>query len=161
MLDKERFLGVVDAAPLVAMDLVVVRGGTEILLGMRNNRPAQGFWFVPGGRIRKNEAMQTALARVARDELGLDVAALPTPPLHLGAFEHFYDDCFAGDVGVSTHYVVMGNLVELPAGSELAAADSQHSDLRWWPLAEAAVAPDVHCFTKDYVNAVLRRAGGQ
>lgn len=77
MLSKDVFLGVVDAAPLVAMDLVVVRGGNEILLGLRNNRPAQGFWFVPGGRIRKNETMQSALARVAHDELGLRVADLP------------------------------------------------------------------------------------
>jgi colanic acid biosynthesis protein WcaH len=87
MLSKDVFLGVVDAAPLVAMDLVVVRGGTEILLGLRNNRPAQGFWFVPGGRIRKNEAMQAALARVAHDELGLQLADLPVPPRHMGAFE--------------------------------------------------------------------------
>lgn len=157
MLSKERFLGVVDAAPLVAMDLVVVRGGTELLLGRRNNRPAQGWWFVPGGRIRKNEPMHAALTRVARDELGLDLASLPAPPEHLGAFEHFYDDCFAGDVGVSTHYVVMGNLLQLPAGTELAAADAQHSGVRWWPLQDAARAADVHRFTKDYVTAVLQR----
>lgn len=132
-----------------------MRGGTELLLGRRNNRPAQGWWFVPGGRIRKNEPMQAALARVARDELGLDLASLPTPPEHLGAFEHFYDDCFAGDVGVSTHYVVIGNLLQLPAGAELTAADAQHSGVRWWPLQDAARATDVHRFTKDYVTAVL------
>lgn len=157
MLDKTRFLSVVDAAPLVAMDLVVVRGGTEILLGQRNNRPAQGWWFVPGGRIRKNETMQAALARVARDELGLDLTTLPERPVHLGAFEHFYDDCFAGEVGVSTHYVVLGNLLQLPAGVALAAADAQHCDVRWWPLQEAAQADNVHRFTKDYVMAVLQR----
>lgn len=161
MLSKDVFLSVVDAAPLVAMDLVVVRGGTEILLGQRINRPALGWWFVPGGRIRKNETMQAALARVAAAELGLDVVSLPAAPVPLGAFEHFYDDCFAGDVGVSTHYVVMGNLIALPSTVELTVADAQHSSLRWWPLAEAADAPDVHSFTKDYVNAVLRRAGGQ
>ena len=155
MLSKDVFLSVVDAAPLVAMDLIVVRGGAEILLGLRNNRPAQDFWFVPGGRIRKNEPMQTALARVAQDELGLSLAALPQPPVHMGAFEHFYSDCFAGDVGVSTHYVVMGNLVQLPAGTELAIADAQHSAIRWWPLAEAVQSAEVHHFTKDYVDAVL------
>ena len=155
MLSKDKFLTVIDAAPLVAMDLVVVRGGAEILLGLRNNRPAQGFWFVPGGRIRKNEPMQAALARVARDELGLEAHKLPIPPLHMGAFEHFYADCFAGDTGVSTHYVVMGNLVQLPAGTELALADAQHKELRWWPLAEAQASDLVHRFTKDYVNAIL------
>lgn len=155
MLSKEVFLGVVDATPLVAMDLVVVRGGNEILLGLRNNRPARGFWFVPGGRIRKNEPMQAALARVAKDELGLEAGQLPSPPMHMGAFEHFYADCFAGDTGVSTHYVVMGNLVQLPEGAELAAADTQHSALRWWPLAEASASDLVHRFTKDYVDAIL------
>lgn len=155
MLSKDVFLGVVDAAPLVAMDLVVVRGDSEILLGLRNNRPAQGFWFVPGGRIRKNESMQAALARVARDELALDLGQLPAAPQHMGAFEHFYADCFAGDVGVSTHYVVMGNLVQLPAGTELSVADGQHSALRWWPLAEAQQAAEVHRFTKDYVDTIL------
>ena len=155
MLSKEVFLTVVESAPLVAMDLVVVRGGVEILLGLRNNRPAQGFWFVPGGRIRKNEPMQAALARVAQNELSLALADLPVQPRHMGAFEHFYTDCFAGDVGVSTHYVVMGNLVQLPTGAELGAADAQHSALRWWPLPEAAQCPEVHRFTKDYVDAIL------
>lgn len=155
MLSKEAFLAVVDAAPLVAMDLVVVRGGTEILLGLRNNRPAQGFWFVPGGRIHKNEPMRAALARVAQQELGLQLADLSPAPRHLGAFEHFYTDCFAGEVGVSTHYVVMGNLVQLPAGTELAATDAQHNDLRWWPLAQALASSQVHRLTKDYVDAVL------
>ncbi len=154
-LSGSSFLALVGTAPLVAMDLVIVRGGTDILLGRRRNRPAQGWWFVPGGRIRKNETMQATLARVAHDELGLALADLLAPPVHLGAFEHFYDDCFAGDVGVSTHYVVMGNLLELPADAVLAAADDQHIDLRWWPLNEAAQADKVHRFTRDYVTAVL------
>jgi colanic acid biosynthesis protein WcaH len=159
MLSNEKFLNAVVSMPLVAMDLVIVRGGTEVLLGLRNNAPAKGQWFMPGGRIRKNESMQAALARVAREELGLDLATVPRPPVHMGAFEHFYPDSFAGDVGVSTHYVVMGNLVHLPAGTELAAADAQHSALRWWPLARAAESADVHRYTKDYVTALLLSNG--
>ena len=154
--ERSRFVELVRDLPLISVDLVLVRDGREVLLGLRTNRPAQGSWFVPGGRIRKNETMQAALARVAHDELGLQLADLPVPPRHMGAFEHFYTDCFAGDVGVSTHYVVMGNLVALPAGTELAAADAQHSALRWWPLAEAQASAEVHRFTKDYVDAILR-----
>lgn len=159
MLDAETFLQVVASTPLVAVDLVVVRGDTELLLGQRNNRPAQGCWFVPGGRVRKNERLQEALARVAREELGLDMATLTQPPLALGAFEHFYDDCFAGDVGVSTHYVVLGMLLRLPAGTELAAADAQHSGVRWWSLEEAGQAAHLHPYTRDYVLALARGPG--
>ena len=49
MLDFDTLLGVVNHTPLVAVDLVQVRGGQEVLLGLRNNRPAQGFWFVQAG----------------------------------------------------------------------------------------------------------------
>ena len=60
-LSKESFSLACAALPLVSIDLLVTRPGTqgkELLLGLRNNRPAQGWWFTPGGRIRKNVAMQ-------------------------------------------------------------------------------------------------------
>jgi colanic acid biosynthesis protein WcaH len=56
---------------------VLVRGGNELLLGLRNNRPAQGSWFVPGGAIRKGEPRAAALQRVAARELQIaDLLAL-------------------------------------------------------------------------------------
>ena len=156
VLNADTFLSVVSAAPLVAVDLVLVRGGCEILLGLRNNRPAQGCWFVPGGRIRKDEPIQAALARVAANELDLQLAALPHAPTLMGAFEHFYPDCFAGsaeNVGVSTHYVVLGHLLHVPANFALPGFDAQHAELRWWPMPEAQASPAVHRFTKDYVDS--------
>ena len=108
MNEREHFVELLRGLPLVSVDLVLVRGGTEILLGLRTNRPAQGSWFVPGGRILKDEPRADALKRVAARELGIaDVAALK--PQLLGVFEHFYPDCFAGDIGVSTHYVVIAH----------------------------------------------------
>lgn len=154
MLVRDDFLFVVDKAPLVAVDLVVIRDMKEILLGRRNNRPAQGFWFVPGGRIRKNETMHVALERVAETELGLGEAIrqgrLFAEPF--GAFEHFYSDCFAGECGVSTHYVVLGHRLNVPAGFEPPRFDAQHADLRWWPIDEALGSDTVHRFTKDYLR---------
>lgn len=155
MLDKDSFLRAVDAVPLVAVDLVAVRGGAQILLGLRNNQPAQSYWFAPGGRIRKNESIQAALGRVARNELALDINRLPQPPGLLGGFEHFYDDCFAGDVGVSTHYVVLAHTVQLPPDWALPVPDAQHAELRWWPLEQALHADTVHRFTKEYVQRLL------
>ena len=80
MLNADIFLDLVARTPLVAVNLVLVRGGSEVLLGLRNNRPAQGFWFVPGGRIRKNEPLQSALARVADTELPGSTAIWPKFP---------------------------------------------------------------------------------
>lgn len=152
MLDREAFLSVVDRAPLVSVDLVLVRDGREVLLGLRNNRPAQGYWFVPGGRIFKNESMADALLRVGSGELGLGEAMRSGSLAFrlMGCFEHFYPDCFAGECGVSTHYVVLGHRADVPAGFELPEVDAQHAAYRWWPIEEALGAANVHRFTKDY-----------
>lgn len=154
MLDRSAFLAVVDRAPLVSVDLVLVRDGREVLLGLRKNRPAQGCWFVPGGRILKNEKIADALIRVASGELGLGEALGKGElcPRQMGCFEHFYPDCFAGECGVSTHYVVLGYRLDVPAGFELPVVDAQHAAFRWWPIEEALGAPDVHRYTKDYLQ---------
>ena len=60
MLSNADFLTVVRLTPLVAIDLIVTDGNRRILLGHRRNRPAQGTWFVPGGRITKNETLDAA-----------------------------------------------------------------------------------------------------
>lgn len=152
MLEHETFLQVVRHAPLVSVDLIVVRGGTEALLGLRNNRPAQGMWFVPGGRILKDERMQQALLRVADKELGLGpaLASGVVKPRFMGAYEHFYPDCFAGDVGATTHYVALGHWLDVPAGFDVPRTDEQHAEFRWWPLQNLLASPLVHQHTKDY-----------
>ena len=150
MNEREHFVELVRGLPLVSVDLVLVRGGTEILLGLRTNRPAQGSWFVPGGRILKDEPRADALKRVAARELGIaDVAGLK--PQLLGVFEHFYPDCFAGDIGVSTHYVVIAHRIDVAPDFDVPGCDNQHAELRWWPIAEAAANTDVHRYTRDYL----------
>ena len=150
MESQQRFVELVGALPLVSVDLVLVRGGCDILLGLRTNRPAQGSWFVPGGRILKDERRADALTRVARRELGIDdIHALA--PSFLGPFEHFYPDCFAGDIGVTTHYVVLAHRIDVPADFDVQGIDDQHESLRWWPIAEATASADVHCYTRDYL----------
>ena len=54
-LPPEAFAHIVAHAPLVAIDLLVQDTQQRLLLGWRNHPPARGYWFVPGGRIRKNE----------------------------------------------------------------------------------------------------------
>ena len=150
MLQSSSFMAMVESMPLVSVDLVLVRDGKEVLLGYRNNRPAQGCWFVPGGRILKNETRVDALRRVAQRELGLSLKGLAVE--FVGPYEHFYPDCCAGDVGVSTHYVVLAHRIHLPTGFSVELGDDQHEELRWWLLSEAAVHPEVHEYSRAYLN---------
>ncbi|MGB4812502.1 MAG: GDP-mannose mannosyl hydrolase [Methylophilaceae bacterium] len=153
MLNYNTFLKVVESTPLVSVDLLLMRGN-EVLLGLRNNRPARSFWFVPGGRILKNETIVNALQRIADKELGL-ASFIESGQLVLtfyGTYEHFYDDSFAGEVGISTHYVVLAHKVLVPADFALTTHDEQHAELKWWSIHQLLHSKKVHQYTKNYFS---------
>lgn len=152
-LEPELFRTVVAAAPLVAIDLLLRDGQGRVLLGRRRNRPAQGCWFAPGGRIRKGERLDEAFARIAREELGL--ALRRQEARLLGVDEHFYEDSVFGPAGQgpTTHYVVLVHGLDWPGGDVPgAAAPGQHDALRWWPAEALAADPGVHPHTQAYAR---------
>ncbi|MCV5153638.1 GDP-mannose mannosyl hydrolase, partial [Escherichia coli] len=63
-LRQEDFATVVRSTPLVCLDFIVENSRGEFLLGKRTNRPAQGYWFVPGGRVQKDETLEAAFERL-------------------------------------------------------------------------------------------------
>ncbi|NGP53777.1 NUDIX domain-containing protein [Thioalkalivibrio sp. XN8] len=153
------------ALPLVSIDLFLVspgEAGPELLLGWRNNRPAQGWWFTPGGRIRKNEPIGQAMERVAIEEVGLAPEILREARL-LGAWDHFYPDS-AFDPSVSTHYVNLAYLVQVSrdvAGSLALASGqaAQHSAWRWFSLQKVLDEPAVHENVRGVVRRILASSG--
>ena len=62
-LRQEDFATVVRSTPLVSLDFIVENSRGEFLLGKRTNRPAQGYWFVPGGRVAKDGTPTRPLVR--------------------------------------------------------------------------------------------------
>lgn len=153
-LSSETFCSVVASTPLVSIDLVVCNQQGEILLGQRLNRPAQGFWFVPGGRILKNETLDAAFSRLTRVELGQ--AFERSQARLLGVYEHFYaDSVFAvPNEGPDTHYVVLGYQLLLPAGETLQPPSSQHGRYHWWQIEEMQASDEVHANTRAYLDAL-------
>ena len=145
-LDKAQFQQVVAATPLISIDLIVRNEFGLVLLGRRLNRPAQGFWFVPGGRVRKDERLNDAFWRLTEEELG--IVASRDNARFLGPYEHFYVDNFSGE-DFSTHYVVLG--YELAwLGQHNLLPVSQHDQYRWFSVDELLQDPCVHQHTKDY-----------
>lgn len=145
-LDKAQFQQIVAATPLISLDLIVRNGQGQVLLGRRLNRPARGYWFVPGGRVRKDERLDAAFLRLTQEELGL--AASRESARLLGPYEHFYTDNFSG-TEFTTHYVVLG--YELAwQGQQDALPISQHDQYRWFEVADLLQDPSVHQHTKDY-----------
>ena len=126
--DTDVFLTVVAHAPLVSIDLVVRNAGGKILVGRRTNEPAKGTWFVPGGRIWKDETLDEAFERIARVELGPGDWHRGHARL-MGAYTHRYPTNFAEVDGIGTHYVVLSHLLDVEGIDEL--PTDQHSGYLW------------------------------
>ncbi len=148
-LNRDEFRQIVAGTPLISIDLIVRNEQAQVLLGLRLNRPAQGYWFVPGGRIRKNEGMSEAFARLTTEELGCQLSL--STATFLGPFEHFYTDNFSGS-DFSTHYVVLGYELELRTSSMTGLPVEQHGAYRWFDLDEVMQSELVHPHTKLYFS---------
>lgn len=152
MLSHDDFKTVVSNAPLFAIDLVVVNSAQQLLVGLRKNAPAKGFWFVPGGRVYKNETQQQAFARISKQELGvalnIDNATL------LGVYDHFYADSIFGE-DISTHYINTPYLLQLNE-QDLLLPTEQHSEYKWVALSALEQDASVHQFSKVFLPALIQ-----
>lgn len=144
LLSQEIFASVVKNTPLISIDLIVKNSMGQILLGKRVNEPACGFWFVPGGRIFKDETLDNAFARTVKEELNR--VFYRKDALFQGVYEHFYENNFFNN-GFTTHYIVLAHRIEL---NDTPLLNNQHSDYRWFEIEDLLVREDVHTYTKDY-----------
>jgi colanic acid biosynthesis protein WcaH len=160
VLSESVFRQGVEALPLVSVDLCITDEAGNLLLGKRNNAPARHWWFTPGARIRKNEPIAQALARVMRDELALPVECAAQATL-MGAWDHFYPDS-AFDAAVSTHYVNLPHWLRL-TNSQVAdlqlpqGPGKQHASWQWLPLFQAARDAATHTYVQIYARWLLER----
>ena len=153
-LNKKIFSTVIDSTPLISIDLVIRDHHGEVLLGKRNNRPAQGFWFVPGGRIYKNEPLACGFKRLMKSELGF---VLPiSDAYYIGLFEHFYEDSVLSK-DISTHYIVNAFEVVLSESQSLSIVKTlpkeQHQAYSWFSDDDLLKNDQVHLHTKWYFQS--------
>ena len=132
---------IVEHVPIPSVDLLVVTDD-GLLLAKRQNEPAKGEWFVPGGRIQKGEPLEEAVHRVAREELGVDVVIEE----ELGVYDHLYEIADVADVD-GKHYVAHGYVVR--PESDTITLDKQHSDAQYFDL---DALPSVHQYVEAYLD---------
>lgn len=148
------FLQVVQNTPLIALDLIIQDPTThKILLGYRKHEPAKDTWFVPGGRIYKNETIECALQRVLKDELG--VCSFSGEYKIASVSNHIYDTCFYEEnpLYTNTHYVVIG--IQINIDSSTINYDQlleQHSNYKWLTSNEIMNEKNVHVNTIQHVQ---------
>ncbi len=147
-LPAEDWLGIVARAPLVSIDLIVRDASGRTLVGLRRNEPAAGWWFVPGGAIRKSETLDAAFARITHQELGRSSARRNAPLL--GVYEHHYRENFMRVPGIGTHYIVLAHRLDMSTLADL--PSDQHQEWRWLTDVELREHPRVHPYTRAYAD---------
>jgi colanic acid biosynthesis protein WcaH len=128
LLDEETFEQMIRCTPLCSIDLIVRDPDACTLLGQRLGEPAKGYYFVPGGRVRKDERLANAFRRILADETSIEAQLSDAD--YLGVFEHFYSTNKFGKPGFGTHYIC--HAYGLALGRRPAVIpDRQHSELIW------------------------------
>jgi colanic acid biosynthesis protein WcaH len=148
-LPKKKFSFIVQYTPLISIDLLIENTEGKILLGKRVNEPAQGLWFVPGGRVYKDETLDMAFSRIVRDEVGIILQR--EDAIFCGVYEHFYENNVFDDT-FTTHYIVLAHKLNI---SEVH-LNEQHEEYRWFDKQELLSSSKVHRYTKDYFQGENR-----
>ena len=71
-ISRELYSQILEHMPIPAVDFVLVHNH-QVLLALRKDEPAKGQWWIPGGRVLKNETLETAVKRKALQEVGVEV----------------------------------------------------------------------------------------
>jgi colanic acid biosynthesis protein WcaH len=148
MLSNRDFRRVVENTNLFAFDLIIKNFKEQVLIAKRNNAPAKDYWFVPGGRVYKNENLNDAFDRILKEETGLVRGDL-IDINEKGLYNHIYEDSFFKSNDINTHYIVYSIECALCKGVDIV-LDRQHSQYKFIEVNDLILSNDVHVYTKNY-----------
>jgi colanic acid biosynthesis protein WcaH len=139
-------------APLVAIDLIIEDPAGRILLGYRNNEPAKDSWFVPGGRIRKDERLAYAFSRIILDEFNnpaiLGISDNIADAAFMGVYEHMYPA--TETTPYSIHCVILAYRLKSFRPSAATLPQTQHNRWQWLTPSDLKGNETVHPYTRAY-----------
>jgi colanic acid biosynthesis protein WcaH len=120
--DYKKFL---EQMPVVCIDAIIMNNKGQYLLIKRKNEPLKGDYWVPGGRLLKNETLNDAVLRKVKEELGIDSHIV----MPIGVYEDFFDKSpLNPENGLHTISIVY----LIIAGSENICIDEQSDDWGWF-----------------------------
>lgn len=139
----ELYYRILEYLPIACVDIAIVAQGA-VLLVQRNDPPAQGQWWVPGGRVFKGEMMRETAARKAREEAGIEC--------HVGPIIHTAETIFPdGPGGIPVHSINSCFFVYPVDSAFTLHLDDHHIGYQWVRY----IPPGIH----PYVERCLMGAG--
>jgi GDP-mannose mannosyl hydrolase len=127
MIPKEEYGQILEKMPIPCVDLVIHKD-KKVLLVKRKNRPLKDEWWVPGGRLYKNELLKDAVKRKAKEEVGFDVEI----ERELGSYDNIFEDSVFENVKTGTHTVGVTFVVKPKEENFEIKFDETSSDFKWF-----------------------------
>jgi len=135
---------ILENIPICTVDLVILNRG-RVLLVYRRGGSFRDQWFLPGGRVYKNEKLVGAAKRKALEETGLDVRIKK----NLGAYEWFDKDTTFKDIKNGTHTISTVFVVETSDDDVQIKLDKTSTAHKWVDKIESNLHPYVKNILKD------------
>ncbi len=149
-LSEKVWKGCVKNNPIFAIDIIIFNPKKGILTGKRLNQPAKNKYFVPGGRVFKNESREKAFERISKIEVGKLIKFEESKLINI--FEHFYENSKWEDENFGTHYIVEARYIVVDSKFEkFINLENQHSKLLWIDH-NSVNKPILHNYCKAYLN---------
>ena len=125
MIPEQDYKKIVEQIPIVCIDAVIMNQKGQYLLIRRKNEPLLGEYWLPGGRLLKNESLHDAVLRKVSQELGIESRII----MPLGVYEDFFDKSpLNPESGLHTISIVF----LLMAVSDDVRLDDQSDDWGWF-----------------------------
>ena len=140
LIEKDLYSKIREVIPTLCVDMVVTNWRNEFLLIKRTQSPAKGQWWLPGGRVFKNETLQQAVLRKAREEIGVDV----TFRNFISVEETIFKKDNVHTVNAVFHVTYYGTDINL---------DETHSTYVW----EKEIDESLHFAVKNPIKKVMER----
>lgn len=117
IIEKEEYDRITSMVALPCVDAFIFRE-RKILLMKRNHHPAQGQWWVPGGRVQKGEPILEALRRKVQEETSLFISSA----MEAGITETIFEDKHT--INCSFFVEVLGDVL----------LNEDHSEYAWFDI---------------------------
>ncbi len=98
-----QYCSILDVMPISCVDVIIQHESKILLIHRKKSEDMGDLWWIPGGRIHKNETFENAVKRKAVTETGLQVHVLKK----CNSYEGFYESkkCDSGTHFITTVYI--------------------------------------------------------